>query len=708
MMRWRAVAITIALLAGGLPAFAESDNLLLITLDTTRADHLGSYGFAKAQTPNLDRLAAEGVRFERAYSHVPLTLPSHSSILTGLLPPYHGVRSNGGFHLEDSFETLATSLKKRGYRTAAFVSSFVLDRRFGLARGFDTYDDQVEEGLPEGSSLEAQRPGNKTVAALEAWLAGEGAKPGPIFVWLHLYDPHEPYRPPSPYWERFADSPYDGEIAFDDALVGSVLQSLEKRGPRSRTLVAVIGDHGESLGEHGESAHGMFLYEGSLRVPFILRYPGHLPAGKVVTEPVRETDLAPSVLDLLRLPGLPNPSGRSLVPLIEKGPVETAPPVYAETLLPQVELGFAPLRSIQDARYKLIDAPRPELYDLKEDPREANSRYEAEPAKVGAMRRELDRLTGGQWGALASLKIDAEAREKLASLGYVGGSGEPLAPSAAGRKDPKDGIAIFDGVRRASAAIRDRRFREAETIIDGIRKAQPDNPIVWLLDASAQLGLGDYKAALGRLRERPKDRGETAEIHYLTALCLAKVGTPAETLREIDATLALDARHADARVLRSRILLARGDGAGAVLDLRAAADLKPQSVIVRGLLAKALADSHRTEEAKAEYETLLKIQPDYAPGLAGLGMIRAAEANVPEATRLLKRALEVDPGQDLARFALAQVLDNVGRTAEAAAEFARLVDSLRKKLAQNPDDAEARQNLARVLDRQRRLPAPSP
>ena len=297
------------------PGRPRRESLLLVTLDTTRADRLGAYGYAAARTPHLDRLAREGVRFDQALSPVPITLPSHVSLFTAVHPPVHGIRNNGR-RFGEALPTLATALRARGHRTAAFVSAFVLDERFGLNRGFETYDDEMETGGPEREAIDAERRGDRTAAALVRWLEGQ-SNAAPFFAWLHLYDPHDPYLPPAPFDKEFASSPYDGEIALTDQAVGSALDALARTGLADRTLVAVVGDHGESLGEHGEDTHGMFVYEAAIRVPLVLWGPGVVGPGRVVPTPVRTIDLAPTLLALLGAPPLPKAEGQSLVPLLE-------------------------------------------------------------------------------------------------------------------------------------------------------------------------------------------------------------------------------------------------------------------------------------------------------------------------------------------------------------------------------------------------------
>ena len=439
------------------------DNILLVTLDTARADRLGAYGYARARTRYLDRLAAEGVRFQSAFSPAPITLPAHASIFTGLYPFEHGVRNNGNFYLQDRFETLTTILSKQGYRTGAFVSAFVLDRRYGLARSFDTYDDRMQGSQAQVVSLEAERRGDRTAAALNEWLDREARGGAPFFAWLHLYDPHEPYRAPRPFGDAFADSPYDGEIAFTDAIVASVLDQLGRLGVRDKTIVAVIGDHGESLGDHGEETHSMFVYEAAIRIPLLLWRPGRLPAGLVVSPPVRATDLAPTLLELVGAPPLNAPHGRSLLPLITGTAPGEPEPVYAETYLPQFYLNWAPLRTLRDERWKFIDAPKPELYDLSKDPGERENLFQTQPGTGEAMRAALARLTGGTHGAMTAATIDRDVAEKLAALGYIGAGGNMSTPPPgdAVLRDPKDVIAVFNQLRRANSAVRDRRFSEA-------------------------------------------------------------------------------------------------------------------------------------------------------------------------------------------------------------------------------------------------------
>jgi arylsulfatase A-like enzyme len=329
---------------------AISPSVVLITLDTTRADHLGAYGDRRARTPNIDRLASEGVLFERAVTPAPTTLPAHASILTGLYPFAHGVRNNGAFSLGGGVPTLATVLHDAGYRTAAFVSAFVLDRRYGLARGFDVYDDR----------LEIERRGDATAGAAAAWLSQTAREPTPFLLWVHLYDPHDPYDPPAALRQAFADRPYDGEIAAADEAVGVVLDRLSALGLAASTIVAVVGDHGESLGEHGEATHGMFVYESAVRVPMILRWPRKVAAGMRIRPLVRTVDLAPTLLEQAGRSGLPNAHGKSLAVMIDnpRGLDAVGPDsAYSETYFPRMFMNWSALRSINLLLWREVGMP---------------------------------------------------------------------------------------------------------------------------------------------------------------------------------------------------------------------------------------------------------------------------------------------------------------------------------------------------------------
>ena len=675
------------------PSRSPGLNVLLVTLDTTRADHIGAYGYATAKTRYLDGLAREGVMFTHAYAHAPITLPSHASIFTGLLPPVHGARNNGNFYVPERLPTLTTALKDAGYRTGAFVSSFILDRRYGLARGFDVYDDRMQGAQAQVLALEAERRGDRTALALGAWLARQASTaPGsPWFAWLHLYDPHEPYSPPLPFRDMFKDAPYDGEIAFDDAVLASVLDTLGRLGQRDRTLIAVVGDHGESLGEHGEETHSMFVYECDLRVPLVLWRPGLVPAGRVVSTPVRAIDLAPTLLELVGAPPLAGAQGRSLAPLWA-GERETPRPVYAETYMPQLYMNWAPLRSLRDARYKLIDAPRPELYDLDRDPSELVNLYEARRPLADTLRQQLERVSGGE-GAMNVGGLDREALEKLAALGYIGAGTHESVGSRGAERDPKDVIGVFNRLRNANSAVRARNPQAALPIVEEVLSEDPDNPFARLVKGSAYMALGDNARAVTWFERYLERVPRSSYAHLWIAICHLRMGRQEAARREAEAALAIDPRYTDARVLRAGVLASRGQYDAAIADLREAVTTDPAKPQVRLDLASVLREAGRLTEARAEYDRLLQSNPDDVAALTGLGVLQAHGGALADAERTLRRALQVEPGALDARFDLAEVLVRQGRPSEAMAEYRQISES-----QEAPPRARerARQSLARL------------
>jgi arylsulfatase A-like enzyme/Tfp pilus assembly protein PilF len=627
----RGLVVSCAVGLGGIAALAGlwrqgapevgRDSLLLITLDTTRADRLGCYGYAKARTPHLDRLAAEGARFDRAVASAPLTLPSHVSIFTGQYPFRHGVRDNGTFYFDGGAPTLTGLLKDRGYRTAAFVSAFVLDRRYGLARGFDDYDDRVE-GFGHVVRVTAERRGDRTVAALKAWL--EGYAPGrtaPFFLWLHLYDPHDPYEAPAPHAAAFADAPYDGEIAFTDSLVGDVRATLERLGLHKRTLVAVVGDHGEDLGDHGEGTHGLFVYDATLRVPLILWRPDLVPRGRVVGDLVRTVDLAPTLLALLAAPSLGPVDGRSLLDALAGKSLVPAP-AYAETLYPQLDLNWAPLRSVRDERFKFIEAPRPELFDLATDPGESTNLHSDQPQRSQALVLELRRLTGGGEGGMSRASLDKDAAERLAALGYVGGDAAGAAAADPGR-DPKDMLPVYRKWRAAAEAVSEGRPQEAERAYREILAEDRDN-------VQALLGLGNALSAADKVDSAIEIYKRFVALvpasalgHQSLAICHAKKKDYDGALRETQAALLLDPRFTDARLMRAEIFRERGARERARAEMKAALEVDPRNPAVRVQQARHLAHDKRLGEARGELLSVLRDFPDLPQAKAELQKLQA-------------------------------------------------------------------------------------
>jgi arylsulfatase A-like enzyme len=395
----------------------EKPNVILVTLDTTRADHLACYGYSGVKTPTLDALARRGVLFEQCAAASPLTLPSHSTIMTGMYPTYHGVRLNGNTALSEEQTTIAEVLAGRGYQCGAFIGAFVLDGRWGLKQGFHHYDDTFD--LKKYKHLDlggVQRPGNEITDAALAWL--EGRKDNPFFAWVHFYDPHSPYEPPEPFFSEYNTSiagRYDGEIAFMDSQIGRLESWLETNGLVKNTIVVLIGDHGEGLGSHGEGTHGYFIYDYAVHVPFLVVTPLKGLSGVRVSSQVRAADVFPTVLELVGAGAPAEVNGRSLVPVMFNPKAADLGPAYSESMAPNLQFGWAPLRALRTTRFKFIDAPRSELYDLAKDKAEESDVQNRYPDQATAMKKELDRLVletgrGAPAPQTANLDRDTSAR----------------------------------------------------------------------------------------------------------------------------------------------------------------------------------------------------------------------------------------------------------------------------------------------------------
>jgi arylsulfatase A-like enzyme/Tfp pilus assembly protein PilF len=679
---------------------ARGFNLLLITLDTVRADHLGAYGDADAETPALDRLAGEGVRFARAMTAAPLTLPAHATLLSGLLPPHHGLHGNGAGSFPAGAATLATDLEGEGYRTGAFVGAFVLDHRFGLARGFETYDDEIDRGDPASpGGLEAERPGRVVVDRALAWLGRDD--PRPFFAWVHLYDAHAPYEPPEPYRSRHAGHPYDGEIAEVDEQVERLLAFLAERGLAAQTVVAAVGDHGESLGEHGELTHGLLLYQGTLRVPLIVAAPGHLRPGGVVAAPVGGADLAPTLAGLLGRPlapaaGGPPLDGRDLSAPLLRGEEPPAADLYAETEYP-ASFGWSPLYALRRGDAKYIAAPRPELYDLAADPGEADNLLASRRRQAGELAAELTAVRASASAAPgATPALDDEARARLASLGYAA----PRAPAAAGAdggaaRDPKDAVALFRGFEEAHWALGEGRADDARKRLEELVSADPGNPVFRATLARACRERGDLPRAIALYREAVAQAPADADGWYNLAVTLQQAGKVDDAVTALAAAIERDPKRPEAHNALGIAYAASGRLEDARRAFAEAVALDPRNARAYNNLGNALRDLGRRDEAEAAYRKAIELAPRYPDPLNGLGVLEVAGDRPAEALPLFDRALALDPQRHEVRLNRAIALELAGdRPAAIAAcreflsaaaddpEFTRQRRTARQLLAQ--------------------------
>jgi arylsulfatase A-like enzyme len=540
-------------------------SVLLVTIDTLRADRVGAYGDALARTPVLDGLARSGVLFESAFAAAPITLPSHATILTGLLPPAHGVRGNGSFALPPGPRTLAEALKARGLATGAFVGAFPLARRFGLARGFDRYDDALERAA--GLHFEfAERRADRVVSAAIAWLA---ERPGPVFAWVHLYDPHAPYDPPPAF--RGSD-PYRGEVAFADSALGTLLAAWDARPGSS--VVVVTADHGEAFGEHDEESHSLFVYDTTLRVPLIVRTPA-VPAGRRVAGPVSLVDVAATIADLAGAAGMP---GASLRSQWGEAPRASAS-LYAESLAPQLDFGWSDLRAWRDGRFKLIRAPRVELYDVVADPRETTNLATCEPTRVRALSQALDAALANETQAEA--RLDPEAAERLRSLGYAQGPG-----GRGSGADPKDKTEVARRIARAVGP-----FAGPGDVVRAYRPIaalDPANPLVNFRLADALLRAGLTAEAVPLFRKVVDGAPRTADPFVGLATAYAQQGKLDDAGRVLEQALAVDPANGQVHFNLGELARARRDLVAARREYEAA-----------------LADDTTRERAEARLRELL-------------------------------------------------------------------------------------------------------
>jgi choline-sulfatase len=642
--------------------------IILISIDTLRADHLPAYGYTRVRTPNIDALAAESAVFEQAYSHSPQTLPAHTSILSGQLPFAHGVRDNIGFTVKPDQWFVQRALHERGWPTAGFVSAYVLRSATGINQGFDMFDSDLPPASPEMSIGQVQRDGSQTLAAAEKWLGAQGSKP--FFLFVHFYEPHKPYAPPA----RFAQyGPYDGEIAYADELVGRLIDRLRAAKLYDRSTIVLLSDHGEGLGDHGEQEHGLFLYRETTHVPLMVKLPGR-QAGHRVAAPVQHIDVAPTILDLVGMPARPELRGRSLRPLLDGTGTLADTGIYSEALYSRYHFGWSELYALTDSRYRLIRAPRDELYDLQRDPNESTSIASERPQVKQAMRTALDTLLASTSIAAPSAVSD-EDRQRLAALGYVGsGTAESLSRPGDRLPDPKDKVHVLEKYRRASDLAGGLKYAEATVIYRELVADDPEMTDVWLQLAQVLVRQGLTEDAVHAYQEvikrNPKDAGSLIGAGG----GLLRLGRIDEAQKH--AELALSVTPAAAHELLAKIALARRDRPTALREAKAAqaADpTLPMPLYVEGLLAynegryaDALAPLMHARQ-QLQGRTLQMNDLNYYIGDSLARLERYGEAEP-----YLLEEIKVFPHNTRARAGLAMLYRAMGRDADAE----RVIDEL--------------------------------
>jgi len=650
MLRWHLSLLFFLLVVVTLAAAVPSapPNIIIITLDTTRADRMGFLGSKSGLTPNLDELAKQGVVFTRAYAQVPLTTPSHAAILTGTYPQFNQIEDLGS-PLAADLPYLPDILHRRGYRTGAFVGAMILDPvnkgAPGFERGFDKYDagfHRRRPGEPRYTSLE-RRAGDVVDRAL-AWLSKRPA--GPFFLWLHFYDAHDPYDPPEPYKTRYASAPYDGEIAYTDASVGKFLTALRARGLYAGSTIAVMADHGEAFGEHGEQRHGMFLYDETVHVPFLLKLPASRAAGKRVEARVALADVAPTLLQVAGVPVPPAMQGQSLVAWMSSGVRAGTPagtqagehPVYSETNYPHKAFGWSMLRSWRTGKYLYVQAPQKELYDQSSDPNALKNLAADSKAVTGTMESQLTTFQAKTSSEKKEkTQIDPAQAENLRALGYLASDDNKNTPDIGEAAiDPKDKIEVANALHQALVCMEQEQFDEAIPLLQQVTKGEPRSSTGHLELGRALVHVKRYDEALPVLRVAIEKKPDSGMAHFELGLALVKTGQWELALPEF----------------------------------QTAVTNAPKSAQLHFYVAAVLTKLRRKEEAIKEYEAALEIDPAHYQTNLIYGRILFMDGDKTRALVLLQRAVKAEPESRGAHMYLAEVYDALGQPAKASRERA--------------------------------------
>ena len=629
---------------------ASRPNLVLVTVDTLRADRVGCYGYKTIQTPNMDRLAADGVRFQSVVSQVPLTLPSHCTIMTGAYPVFHGVRDNVGYRLSQSKITLATILRNQGYRTAAFVGAYVLNAKFGLSQGFDHYDDKIEGPSHSGPAVnlnQVERPAGEVISRALAWLNAQTRTP--FFIWIHLYDPHDPYQPPAPFGEQYKARPYDGEIAYADRELGRFLESLKKAGHYDNTLVVLTSDHGESFGEHKEWTHGYYIYDTTVLVPLIIKPVQKGMAGRVVTEQVSLVDVVPTILQLLDTPRPVELQGRGMLGLLLGKQRDWPKLAYCETFYP-AQFGWSPLMAVRRADAKFIQAPRSELYDLGDDPGEQIDLVQRRSYLANALKARLSQFetTYGDRNAArtASLQLRARELENLVALGYVGtaggtGSGTRVSPGAA---DPKDKLAVFEMISAGSQDVAAGRYAQALPVLQKVVQIEPGMRLARSMLGRCYFELQQFEPARKAFQEILEQQPQNLDAEFHVAACDFRLKNWAAAEAGLKRVLERDANFASAYLYLGFLYQARGNTSSALAAFQRVLELEPENEDAHAKTGFLLASSGRVKEAVPHFQKVILLNPadgeahfNLAVAYSKLNLEDLARQELAEACRLDKK-----------------------------------------------------------------------
>jgi len=671
-------------------------NVILITVDTLRADRIGAYGSDRVATPNMDRLASEGILFTNAASTVPFTLPAHSSIMTGSYPPQHGVRENVGYVLGSSLPTLAEEMSAGGRSTAGFVSAFVLDARWGIGRGFGTYFDEFDLKENESANLgSVQRDGADTIAEAVRWL--DSSPEQPLFLWLHLYDAHDPYEPIEPYRSQYPNRPYEGEVAYTDFLIGEFRSALEERGLLDSSLLILTADHGEGLGQHREGFHGFFIYDSTVHVPLMIRLPGQEGAGRVVDEAVSHVDLMPTILEIVGQPIPEEAQGQSLVPLLQGTTVdEFESAIYTESMYPLLHYGWAPLRSLRKGQYKFIDSPQPELYDLAADPLEQSNILLEERRMSRELKDQLDlmveQLKSDEPAAVEPAELDEETLLQLRALGYMAGSGgiDVDEENAWDRTDPKERIGLHQLVMSAQSDLGKEKTQEAKQKLEEVLSTDPS-----VVDAHQMLGSiavqeESYEEAVEHFRGALEVRDDHITSIRGLAHAYRQLDMAEEALLGFQQVLALEPGDTMATLGTVEILIELERRPEAIELLQATTETDEPAPVLLNQLGELLTLEDRTSEALAAFEKAIAAKPDMAPAKFNLAVLLEEGGDLRRAVTLYEEVIEQAPDHFQAQF-------NLGRLYGGMGDGGRQVEMWEAAIASNPEFARGYFYLAKLL-----------
>ncbi len=712
-----------------IPSNSEDSHVVLITIDTLRADRLGCYGYGKIKTPVIDALAGEGVLFQHAYTPVPVTFPSHVSILTGMYPPFHKVRNNGNFTLDDQVVTLAEIFSDHGYQTSAFIGAYVLDSYYGLDQGFNYYDGDFSEGKDNNEKLIQEKRAEQVTNSAVRWLE-KNHKP-PFFIWLHYFDPHAPYAPPSPFSEQYHQDLYDGEIAYTDHCVGEFFDKLRELGIYDKTTIILTSDHGESLGEHGELTHGVFIYDVTLRVPLIIKN-GSFPISKrTVSQLVRTIDIAPSVLKMQGITYTGPMHGKSFLNLIQDRPEKAERDLYCESHLPYYNHGWSPLTGLRAGNWKYIQAPKPELYNLKQDPLEKQNVIQKQKRIKNQMEEKLKKLVSS---LVCSESLSPESKdeekilpsqaqlEKLMSLGYIVTASSK--PQKGPLSDPKDKIWLLDYLNRGFGFLLDEDPNQAIFEFRTLIEKDPGNLFAHLILGSTYCKKKLYDLALQEFKKVIEIDDAYMDIHSRLASIYEIKGLPEQAIEEYTLAIEKYPRCAENYNLLANIYLEMERYDEAIQHLKKAVALKPNFVLAHNNLGLAYGKVKQYASALKEFQEALKEKPRLAEVYNNLGCAylelgiilkqRGKTAQFPAMKQELERVYKQIPklkkqpatAFDLAQKAFQDALTfdahykearvNLGITYLNAGLLKKSIDEFQKILMEDPTDIQSRLNLAVV------------